>query len=155
MVGMFILISGAIMHVAVLIFSIIYGDINILVSALLAYRAGRKPRLFFIPYLLLNAVCSFFYFCSCRFRCVYLPRRCWAELLMILIAACLWICLCRLSLWMLLDCLRFLYHMPCHEEIIIHRPLLVDNCKYWLISKQNHQYWKKSKKNSWRIFSKK
>ena len=62
MVGMFILISGAIMHVAVLIFSIIYGDINILVSALLAYRAGRKPRLFFIPYLLLNAVCSFFLF---------------------------------------------------------------------------------------------
>ena len=62
MVGMFILISGAIMHVAILIFSIIYGNINILVSALLAYRAGRKPGLFFIPYLLLNAVCSFFLF---------------------------------------------------------------------------------------------
>lgn len=62
MVGMFILISGAIMDVAILIFSAIYGYINILVSALLAYRAGRKPGLFFIPYLLLNAVCSFFSF---------------------------------------------------------------------------------------------
>ena len=47
MVGMFILISGVIMDVAILIFTLIYGDINILVSALLAYRAGRKPRLFF------------------------------------------------------------------------------------------------------------
>lgn len=46
MVGMFILISSAIMDVAILIFSAIYGDINILVSALLAYRAGRKPGLF-------------------------------------------------------------------------------------------------------------
>lgn len=62
MVGMFILISSAIMDVAILIFSAIYGDINILVSALLAYRAGRKPGLFFIPYLLLNAVCSCFLF---------------------------------------------------------------------------------------------
>ena len=62
MVGMFILISGAIMDVAILIFSAIYGYINILVSALLAYRAGRKSRLFLIPYLLLNAVCSFFLF---------------------------------------------------------------------------------------------
>ena len=47
MVGMFILISGVIMDVAILIFTLIYGDINILVSALLAYRAGRKPGLFF------------------------------------------------------------------------------------------------------------
>jgi hypothetical protein len=62
MVGMFILISSAIMDVAILIFSAIYGYINIFVSALLAYRAGRKPRLFFIPYLLFNAVCSFFLF---------------------------------------------------------------------------------------------
>ena len=46
MVGMFILISGVIVDVAILIFTIIYGDINILVSALLAYRAGRKSRLF-------------------------------------------------------------------------------------------------------------
>lgn len=62
MVGMFILISGVIMDVAILIFTLIYGDINILVSALLAYRAGRKPGLFLIPYLLLSAVCSFFLF---------------------------------------------------------------------------------------------
>ncbi len=61
MVGMFILISSAIMDVAILIFSAIYGYINIFVSALLAYRAGRKPGLFFIPYLLFNAVCSFFF----------------------------------------------------------------------------------------------